>query len=101
MKEIDNKIILKTEGLSKHYGGVKALDKINIGEHDIPMKEVYKTFKEINQLELCCSAATYDSNEWWDARAAVEEEDVREEEVAHRVGAVPLHQRHRVDDVAD
>ena len=32
--------------------GVKALDKINIGEHDIPMKEVYKTFKEINQLEL-------------------------------------------------
>ena len=32
--------------------GVKALDKIKIGEHDIPMKEVYKTFKEINQLEL-------------------------------------------------
>ena len=32
--------------------GVKALDKITIGEHDIPIKEVYKTFKEINQLEL-------------------------------------------------
>ena len=31
---------------------IKALDKIKIGEHDIPMKEVYKTFKEINQLEL-------------------------------------------------
>jgi ribonucleoside-diphosphate reductase alpha chain len=32
--------------------GVKALDKITVGEHKIPMKEVYKTFKEINQLEL-------------------------------------------------
>ena len=32
--------------------GIKALDKITIGEHDIPIKEVYKTFKEINQLEL-------------------------------------------------
>ena len=32
--------------------GIKALDKIIIGEHDIPIKEVYKTFKEINQLEL-------------------------------------------------
>jgi ribonucleoside-diphosphate reductase alpha chain len=32
--------------------GIKALDKITCGEHDIPIKEVYKTFKEINQLEL-------------------------------------------------
>jgi len=32
--------------------GIKALDKINVGEHDVPIKEVYKTFKEINQLEL-------------------------------------------------
>ena len=32
--------------------GVKALDKITCGEHDIPIKEVFKTFKEINQLEL-------------------------------------------------
>ena len=37
MKEIDKKIILKTEGLTKHYGGVKALDKADFtlqnGEH--------------------------------------------------------------------
>ena len=26
MTEIDKKIILKTEGLTKHYGGVRALD---------------------------------------------------------------------------
>ena len=32
--------------------GIKALDKITCGEHDISIKEVYKTFKEINQLEL-------------------------------------------------
>ena len=32
--------------------GIKRLDKITCGEHDIPIKEVYKTFKEINQLEL-------------------------------------------------
>ena len=32
--------------------GVKALEKITLGDHDIPLKEVYKTFKEINQLEL-------------------------------------------------
>ena len=32
--------------------GIKALDKITCGEHDIPIKDVYKTFKEINQLEL-------------------------------------------------
>ena len=33
--------------------GIKALDKIMVGpEKDIPIKEVYKTFKEINQLEL-------------------------------------------------
>ena len=32
--------------------GIKALDKITCGEHDIPIKDVYKTFKEINQLDL-------------------------------------------------
>ena len=31
---------------------VKALEKITLGDHDIPLKEVFKTFKEINQLEL-------------------------------------------------
>ena len=31
---------------------IKALDKVVVGEHDVPIKEVYKTFKEINQLEL-------------------------------------------------
>ena len=31
--------------------GVKELDNLTVG-HDIPVKEVYKTFKEINQLEL-------------------------------------------------
>ena len=32
--------------------GIKQLDKITVGEHDFPIKDVYKTFKEINQLEL-------------------------------------------------
>ena len=33
--------------------GIKQLDKIFVGIYkDIPIKEVYKTFKEINQLEL-------------------------------------------------
>ncbi len=32
--------------------GIKALDKITYGSHDIPVKEIFKTFKEINQLEL-------------------------------------------------
>ena len=33
--------------------GIKALDKVMVGpEKDIPIKEVYKTFKEINQLDL-------------------------------------------------
>ncbi len=33
--------------------GIKALDKIMVGPNkDIPIKEVYKTFKEINQLDL-------------------------------------------------
>jgi len=32
--------------------GIKALDKIISGPHDIPIKEIFKTFKEINQLEL-------------------------------------------------
>ena len=31
---------------------IKELDKVTVGEHDVPIKEVYKTFKEINQLEL-------------------------------------------------
>jgi len=32
--------------------GIKQLNEIVIGDHDIPIKEVFKTFKEINQLEL-------------------------------------------------
>ena len=32
--------------------GIKQLENITIGEHEFPIKEVYKTFKEINQLEL-------------------------------------------------
>jgi len=33
--------------------GIKKLDKVMVGpQNDIPIKEVYKTFKEINQLEL-------------------------------------------------
>jgi len=31
---------------------IKALDNVVVGEHNVPIKEVYKTFKEINQLEL-------------------------------------------------
>tara|TARA_B110000459_G_scaffold151055_1_gene164747 strand:- start:841 stop:2562 length:1722 start_codon:yes stop_codon:yes gene_type:complete len=31
---------------------IKALEKITLGDHDIPLKEVFRTFKEINQLEL-------------------------------------------------
>ena len=31
---------------------IDALDDVLIGNHDIPAKEVFKTFKEINQLEL-------------------------------------------------
>ena len=31
---------------------IKALGKITYGSHDIPVKEIFKTFKEINQLEL-------------------------------------------------
>jgi ribonucleoside-diphosphate reductase alpha chain len=41
--------ILKDEGSIQ---GIKALDKITLGDHDIPIKEVFKTFKEINQLDL-------------------------------------------------
>ncbi len=32
--------------------GIEALDNVLVGEHDIPLKEIFKTFKEINQLEL-------------------------------------------------
>ena len=32
--------------------GIERLDDILIGDHDIPAKEVFRTFKEINQLEL-------------------------------------------------
>jgi ribonucleoside-diphosphate reductase alpha chain len=51
--KLDNEIIwnriLKDGGSIQ---GIKALDKITSGPHDIPIKEVFKTFKEINQLEL-------------------------------------------------
>ena len=44
------KQILKDEGSVQ---GIKALDKIMVGpDKDIPIKEVYKTFKEINQFDL-------------------------------------------------
>ena len=32
--------------------GIQRLDNILMGDHDIPAKEVFRTFKEINQLEL-------------------------------------------------
>jgi ribonucleoside-diphosphate reductase alpha chain len=32
--------------------GIERLDNILMGDHDIPAKEVFRTFKEINQLEL-------------------------------------------------
>ena len=32
--------------------GIKKLDDILMGDHDIPAKDIFKTFKEINQLEL-------------------------------------------------
>ena len=35
---------------------IKELDDVIIGDHDIPAKEVFKTFKEINQLELVSQA---------------------------------------------
>ena len=35
---------------------IKELDDVLIGDHDIPAKEVFKTFKEINQLELVSQA---------------------------------------------
>ena len=51
--KLDNEIIwnriLKDGGSIQ---GIKALDKITSGPHDIPIKEIFKTFKEINQLEL-------------------------------------------------
>ena len=50
---LDNEIIwnriLKDGGSIQ---GIKALDKITSGPHDILIKEIFKTFKEINQLEL-------------------------------------------------
>ena len=47
-KEIWNKIL--EDGGSVQ--GIDALDNVLMGNHDIPVKEVFKTFKEINQLEL-------------------------------------------------
>jgi ribonucleoside-diphosphate reductase alpha chain len=35
---------------------IDGLDDITVGDHDIPAKEVFKTFKEINQLELIAQA---------------------------------------------
>ena len=35
---------------------INGLDNITVGDHDIPAKEVFKTFKEINQLELITQA---------------------------------------------
>ena len=36
---------------------IDALDDVLIGDHDLPAKDVFKTFKEINQLELVNQAA--------------------------------------------
>ena len=36
---------------------VEELNDVLVGDHDIPAKEVFKTFKEINQLELVNQAA--------------------------------------------
>ena len=36
--------------------GIKELDSILLGKHKIPAKEVFKTFKEINQLEVISQA---------------------------------------------
>ena len=51
--KIDNEIIwnqiLKDGGSIQ---GLKQLDNVTHGPHDIPVKEIFKTFKEINQLEL-------------------------------------------------
>jgi len=41
--------ILEDEGSVQ---GIERLDDILIGDHEIPAKEVFRTFKEINQLEL-------------------------------------------------
>ena len=56
--EVLEKHNLNTNGIWKKIlddGGsvqnIDALDSITVG-HDIPVKEVFKTFKEINQLEL-------------------------------------------------
>jgi len=51
--KIDNEIIwnqiLKDGGSIQ---GLKQLDSVTHGPHDIPVKEIFRTFKEINQLEL-------------------------------------------------
>ncbi len=56
--------VLEDNGLNNEYiwgkilsdGGsvqdIEELDDVLMGDHDIPVKEVFKTFKEINQLEL-------------------------------------------------
>jgi len=36
--------------------GIKELDSVLLGKHKIPAKEVFKTFKEINQLEVISQA---------------------------------------------
>ncbi len=56
--------VLEDNGLNNEYiwgkilgdgGSVQDIDELDdllMGDHDIPVKEVFKTFKEINQLEL-------------------------------------------------
>ena len=51
--KIDNeRIWLKILKDGGSIQGLKQLDSITHGPHDIPVKEIFKTFKEINQLEL-------------------------------------------------
>jgi ribonucleoside-diphosphate reductase alpha chain len=47
-KEIWDKIL--ADGGSVQ--GIKELDDVLMGDHDVTVKEVFKTFKELNQLEL-------------------------------------------------
>jgi len=51
--KIDNeRIWLKILKDGGSIQGLKQLENITHGPHDIPVKEIFKTFKEINQLEL-------------------------------------------------
>ena len=52
-KEIWDKILADGGSIQD----IKQLDNVLMGDHDLPVKDVFKTFKEINQLELVGQAA--------------------------------------------